>query len=65
VRRQLEALEARLAQPTPPALPGQETISVATIGHHVYEGPGPCNADLFGTPCGAHRDQHQHTSDTG
>jgi hypothetical protein len=55
----LEALEARLAQPTPPALAGQQTINVGTIGHHTYEGPGACRADLFGTRCGAHRDEHQ------
>jgi hypothetical protein len=56
----LEAVEALLARPTPAPLPGQETISVATIGHHTYEGPGACRADLFGTRCGAHRDEHQH-----
>jgi hypothetical protein len=58
--RRIEALEARLGQPTAAPLAGQETISVATIGHHTYEGPGACRADLFGTRCGAHRDEHQH-----
>jgi hypothetical protein len=32
---------------------------VATIGHHTYEGPGPCRTNLYGTVCGAHRDAHQ------
>jgi hypothetical protein len=59
----LEAVEARLSRPTPVPLPGQEAISVATIGHHTYEGPGACRADLFGTRCGAHRDEHQHHED--
>jgi len=59
ILRRLEALEARLAQPTEQPLPGQETISVATIGHHTYEGPGACRAELFGEMCGAHRDEHQ------
>jgi hypothetical protein len=53
-----EALEARLKQPTPPPLPGQEAIPVATIAHHAYEGPGACRAEWFGTVCGAHRDEH-------
>ncbi len=55
----LEALEALQRQPTPPPLPGQTAINIGTIRHHMYEGPGPCRADLFGTPCGAHRDEHQ------
>ncbi|MGW1590198.1 hypothetical protein [Streptomyces sp. NPDC002386] len=55
----LEALETRQRQPTPPPLAGQTAIDVGTIGHHAYEGPGACRADLFGTPCGAHRDEHQ------
>jgi hypothetical protein len=55
----IEALEARLGQPTERPLPGQSAISVATIGHHTYEGPGACRADLFGTICGAHRAEHQ------
>lgn len=58
--RRIEALEARFAQPTAAPLAGQESISVATIGHHAYEGPGACQADLFGHRCGAHRDEHQH-----
>jgi hypothetical protein len=61
--RRIEALEALHRQPTPAPCAGQETISVATIGHHTYEGPGDCRADLFGTRCGAHRDEHQHLGD--
>jgi hypothetical protein len=61
--RRIEALEARLAQPTPPPLDGQQTINVGTIAHHAYEGPGACRADLFGTVCGAHRDEHQHAGE--
>jgi hypothetical protein len=61
--RRIEALEALHRQPTPAPLASQETISVATIGHHTYEGPGACQADLFGTACGAHRDLHQHCED--
>lgn len=57
--RRLEALEALQRQPTPPPLPGQTAISVATIAHHVYEGPGSCRTETFGQPCGAHRDEHQ------
>ena len=57
--RRIEAIEAVLAQRTPAPLAGQQTINVATIGHHTYEGPGPCQADLFGQTCGAHRDEHQ------
>ncbi|QKW31484.1 hypothetical protein HUT11_35565 (plasmid) [Streptomyces seoulensis] len=53
-------LERRLAQPTPVPLAGQETIPVATIAHHVYEGPGPCQAEWFGRVCGQHRDAHQY-----
>ncbi|MFD7995466.1 hypothetical protein [Streptomyces mexicanus] len=60
--RRIEALEARLSRPTPAPLAGQEAIPVATIGHHIYEGPGPCRADLFGQICGEHRDAHHHTS---
>jgi hypothetical protein len=61
----LEALEALLSQPTPEPLPGQETIDVGHIGHHVYEGPGLCRADLFGQVCGAHREEHQRVGDVG
>lgn len=57
--RRIEALEARLNQPTPPPLAGQQVISVATIGHHTYQGPGPCREELFGVVCGAHRDEHK------
>ena len=60
----LQDLEAILARPTPPPLPGQLTISVATIGHHVFEGPGLwCQAEDFGQACGAHRDEHQHAGE--
>ncbi|MFF9003611.1 hypothetical protein ACF1GW_38600 [Streptomyces achromogenes] len=63
--RRLEAVEAQLAQRTPAPLVGQQAISVATIGHHAYKGPGACRADLFGTRCGAHRDEHQHVEKGG
>ncbi|MGW0014746.1 hypothetical protein ACWDVX_33970 [Streptomyces tendae] len=59
--RRIESIEERLALPTPAVLPGQQAIPVATIAHHAYEGPGPCQADLFGTICGQHRDAHHHT----
>lgn len=59
----LEAVEAQLAQQAVRPLDGQEAIDVATIGHHTYEGPGACRADLFGTVCGAHRDDHQLLDD--
>lgn len=55
----LEALETLHWQPTPPPLAGQETLSVATISSHTYEGPGHCLTDIYGTICGAHRDEHQ------
>jgi hypothetical protein len=55
----LEAVEAQLAQRTERPLEGQQSIVVATIGHHTYEGPGPCRTDLFGQTCAAHRDDHQ------
>lgn len=61
VYARLDALQARLAQPTPPPLAGQETIPVATIGDHTYRGPGPCQETTFTVRCGAHRDAHQHT----
>lgn len=63
--RRLEAVEAQLAQRTPTPLAGQQTINVGTIGHHAYEGPGLCRADLFGQTCGAHRDEHQHVDEDG
>lgn len=63
--RRIEALEALHKQPTPAPLAGQQTINVATIGHHTYEGPGACRADLFGETCGAHRDEHQLVDDEG
>lgn len=59
LERRIEAVEAQLAQPAGRPLTGQETIPVAHIGHHTYEGPGPCRTDLFGTVCGAHRDAHE------
>lgn len=55
----LEAVEAQLAQRPEQPLDGQQSISVATIGHHTYLGPGLCREDLFGTVCGAHRDAHE------
>jgi hypothetical protein len=59
ILRRLEAVEAQLAQrPTCP-LPGQQAIDVAHIIDHVYEGPGACQVDWFGTPCGKHRDAHR------
>ncbi|CQR59253.1 hypothetical protein [Streptomyces leeuwenhoekii] len=63
--RRLERVEALLAQPTPAPLAGQQAaFSVATIGHHTFEGPGlHCRADLFGQTCGEHRDAHQHLED--
>jgi hypothetical protein len=54
----IESIEERLNLPVPAPLPGQETIPVATIAHHAYEGPGDCRAEDFGTVCGAHRDAH-------
>lgn len=59
----LEAVEAQLAQRPERPLDGQQAIGVATIGHHTYEGPGACRADLFGTVCGKHRDDHQLIDD--
>jgi hypothetical protein len=55
----IEALERRLAQPTPAPLDGQQAIPVATIGDHTYLGPGPCRETTFTVVCGAHRDAHQ------
>lgn len=54
----IESIEERLALPVPEPIPGQQAIPVATIGHHTYEGPGACRAELFGVVCGAHRDEH-------
>lgn len=63
ILRRLEAVEAQLSQrPTRP-LEGQEAIDVAHIRHHTYEGPDACQADLFGTRCGEHRDAHQLIQD--
>ncbi|MFG2359419.1 hypothetical protein [Streptomyces sp. NPDC048521] len=56
-------MEAQLAQRTPAPLDGQQTISIGHIGHHAYEGPGACRADLFGQTCGAHRDEHKLIQD--
>ncbi|MGA5670036.1 hypothetical protein ACPCTG_31715 [Streptomyces pseudogriseolus] len=58
----VESIEERLALPAPEPLPGQETIPVATIADHAYQGPGPCRETTFTVPCGAHRDAHHHTS---
>lgn len=63
MRPGLHDLDAILARPPLPPIPGQTAISVATIGHHAYEGPGPCRAELFGQVCGKHRDEHQHAGD--
>lgn len=63
ILRRLEVVEAQLSQrPTRP-LEGQEAIDVAHIGHHTYEGPGACQADLYGDICGAHRDEHELISE--
>lgn len=59
ILRRLEAVEAQLAQRPERPLAGQQAIGVATIGHHTYLGPGLCREDLFGTVCGAHRDEHE------
>lgn len=58
ILQRLEAVEAQLRQSTEAPLAGQQAIPVATIGHHTYEGPGLCRTDMFGTVCGAHRDEH-------
>ncbi|MFF1358803.1 hypothetical protein [Streptomyces sp. NPDC058297] len=56
----IERAAKTLATAPPAPLPGQEAIPVATIAHHVYEGVnGPCEAELFGTVCRAHRDDHE------
>lgn len=49
----------RCAHCNPPLLAGQETLSVATVSSHTYEGPGHCRADIYGTICRAHRDEHE------
>lgn len=54
----LEAVEAQLRRRAEQPLTGQQTIRLPTIGHHTYQGPGPCHDELFGTVCGAHRDEH-------
>ena len=59
----LEAVEAQLAQRPQQPLEGQQSITVATIGHHTYQGPGSCQDELFGTVCGAHRDAHHLISE--
>ncbi|MFD9004439.1 hypothetical protein ACFV0T_26360 [Streptomyces sp. NPDC059582] len=61
----LDAVLARLAGPTAPPLPGQQAICVATVWDHPYQGPGDCKVDLFGTLCGAHRDEHKHDGEGG
>jgi hypothetical protein len=63
ILRRLEAVEAQLRQSTAAPVAGQQAIPVAAIGHHAYEGPGACQAELFGTVCGAHRDEHQLIED--
>lgn len=55
----VESIEERLNLPAPDPVPGQQTIPVPTIGHHTYEGPGPCRRSLYGTVCGAPSDTHQ------
>ncbi|WP_030756661.1 hypothetical protein [Streptomyces sp. NRRL F-5135] len=62
ILRRLEALEALLNQP-PARIAGQTALPMGMIGHHTYEGPGACRADLFGTVCGAHRDAHEFVDD--
>jgi hypothetical protein len=59
----VESIEERLALPVPELIPGQQAIPVATIGHHTYEGPGACRAELFGVVCGAHRDEHHYAGE--
>lgn len=59
ILRRLEAVEAQLSQRPGAPLEGQETIDVAHIRDHPYEGSGACTADLFGHACGQHRDAHQ------
>lgn len=59
----LDAIEDLLKQRTVCPLPGQEAISVATIGDHAYEGPGDCRAEFFGETCGEHRDAHHLIAD--
>jgi hypothetical protein len=61
----LRDLEAILARPVQPPIPGQQTIRVGDIWDHAYAGPGACRADLFGQVCGAHRDEHQLVEDRG
>lgn len=63
LERRIEALENLLRQPTPRPLDGQQAIPVVTIYDHLYEGSDTCQADLFGTLCGAHRDEHQHVEE--
>jgi hypothetical protein len=63
ILRRLEAVETQLSQRPARPLEGQEAIDVAHIGHHTYEGPGACRADLFGEICGEHRDAHQLVAD--
>lgn len=61
----LDALKARLAQPTPQPLAGQQAIPVATIADHYFEGDDThCRAETFGQVCGEHRDAHQYNADT-
>lgn len=55
----LEAMDAILARPVPPPIPGQQTINVGDIWDHAYQGPGACKVETFDHICGAHRDEHQ------
>jgi hypothetical protein len=61
--RRIEALEARLDEPTPAPMDGQQAINVGTISDHAYIGPGPCREATFAVVCGAHRDEHQLIGD--
>ncbi|MER8002952.1 hypothetical protein [Streptomyces sp. NPDC095613] len=63
ILRRLEALEAILNSPPPAPIAGQTSLPMGMIGHHTYEGPGLCRAELFGTVCGAHRDAHELMDD--
>lgn len=61
LQARIERLEKALGTPLPAPLPGQQTIPLPTIGHHVYEGSGgDCEAEFFAIPCGQPRDAHHH-----
>ena len=58
--RRIEALEADRRRPSPAPLDGQQTLPVAVIADHHYEGAGgPCTADTFGVECRGPQDAHQ------